>query len=671
MKKRHLIILIISIVLVLCIAAGLAFMFFFTDIFKSNKTLFSKYLAQNEEILDLFNDKDINAYVEKQKTTPYSQEGLIKTNVTFPDSSQSQIANALQNCSITFSGKVDNSNKYFYETVKANYSDTQSMEFDIYQNNDIYTFTISDLLTKYIGMDNNNLKEFAQKMQLSDDIVKSIPNKIEFDKLNKYTSIFSEEDLDSLKKKYLNIIYDNLTDDMFSKEKTSESTVYSLKLNKSSIKDIKKKLLESLKDDEIIFNRIKENLINNYSLTEDNVEKYITEFKNQIQKSIDSDYSYIDSIDNIKNSFKSQTEEEPTDSNEDTILTIKVYSKNSSLLKTEFITRDFGTIILSKSNDMAKFDVQKDGEQLVSAYIQKIKSANETKYDFAYSMNNIQIFDLTTSFSGLNSDSVNEISELTFEMDLGNSSITNAKTKFTTNYKKTKTFGEIQKEEVQNSNILLLNTAPSSESIQDLFEKISDKVVEQNNNKLKAIGLKEYQNPFIYYIPSIANIGSVYIIQNPENAPLYSIPLVLTGISVSMLSGDNAILKKAQEHSSDINTNRDQYLNQLNQDNSILDRASKSRIQTDLAKIKEKISLDVNSEIAELLSKTYSKDTSTKNNSKTQFEAIDKLLKKYKIDNENFTYSYNNNKVKITYKNDPTYSATGTLASDGNFNWDE
>ena len=671
MKKRHLIILIISIVLVLCIAAGLAFMFLFTDMFKSNKTLFTKYLAQNKEIIDLINDKDIKSYVEKQNNTPYSQEGLIKTNVTFPDSSQSQIANALQNCSITFSGKVDNSNKYFYETVKANYSDTQSMEFDLYQNNDIYTFTIADLLTKYIGIENNNLKDFAQKMKLSDDIVKSIPNKIEFEKLTKYTDIFSEEDINLLQKKYMEIIYDNLEDTMFSKEKTSESTVYSLKLNKSSIKEIKKKLLESLRDDEIIFNRIKDYLINNYSLTEDNVEKYITEFKNQIQKSIDSDYSYIDSIDNIRNSFKSQTEEEPTDSNEDTILTIKVYSKNSILLKTEFITRDFGTIILSKSNDMAKFDVQKDGEQLVSAYIQKIKSANETKYDFAYSMNNIQIFDLTTSFSGLNSDSVNEISELTFEMDLGNSSITNAKTKFITNYKKTKTFGEIQKEEVQNSNILLLNTAPSSESIQDLFEKISDKVIEQNNTKLKAIGLKEYQNPFIYYIPSIANIGSIYMIQNPENAPFYSISLVLTGISVSMLSGDNAILKKAQEHSSDINTNRDQYLNQLNQDNSILDRASKSRIQTDLAKIKEEIMLDIHSEIVDLLNKTYSKNTTAKFNSKTQFEAIDKLLKNYKIDNENFTYSYNNNKVKITYKNDPTYSATGTLASDGNFNWDE
>lgn len=664
MKKRHLILLIIAIVLVLCICAGLAFMFFFTDMFKNNKTLFSKYLAQNKEIIDLINDKDIKSYVEKQKNTPYSLEGSIKTNVTFPDSSQSQIANALQNCSISFSGKVDNLNKYYSEIIKANYSDTQSTEFNIYQSNDIYAFKITDLLSKYIGIENNNLKEFAQKMQLSDDIIKSIPNKIEIDRLNKYTSIFSEEDKNNLQKKYLKIISDNLTDDMFSKEKTSESTIYSLNLNKSSIKNIRKKLLETLKDDEIIFNRIKEYLINNYSLTEETVETYITEFKSQIQKSIDSDYSYIDSIDNMKNSFKSQTEDESAGSNEEIILTIKVHSKNNNLLKTEFITRDFGNIVLSKSNDMAKIEIQKGDKQLASAYIQKIKSTNETKFDLAYSLNNTQIFDLTTSFSGLNSNSVNEISELTFEMNLGNSSITNAKTKFTTSYKKTKTFGEIQKENVQKSDILLLNTAPSSESIQNLFEKISDKVVEQNNNKLKAIGLKENQNPFIYYLPSIANIGSVYIIQNPENTPFYSIPLVLTGISVSMLTGDNALLKKAQEQDSDVKTNRDQYLNQLNQDDSILDRASKSKIQTELLEIKERILVDVTGEIAELLS-----NTTAKFNSKTQFEAIDKLLKNYKIDNDNFTYSYNNNKVIITYKNDPTYSATGTLSSDGKFNW--
>ena len=245
MKKRHLIMLITSIVFILCVCASLLFMFFFTDIFKSNKTLFSKYISKNIEIIDFINDKDIKSYVEKQKNTPYSLEGSIKTNVTFPDSSQSQIANALQNCSISFSGKVD----------------TQSMEFNLYRNNDIYAFKIADLLTKYIGIENNNLKEFAQKMQLSDDTIKAIPNKIEFEELNKYTSIFSEDDLDILKKNYLKIISDNLTDDMFSKEKTAESTIYSLNINKTSIKNIRKKILESLKDDELIFNRIKEYLI--------------------------------------------------------------------------------------------------------------------------------------------------------------------------------------------------------------------------------------------------------------------------------------------------------------------------------------------------------------------------------------------------------------------------
>ena len=540
------------------------------------------------------------------------------------------------------------------------------MEFNVYKNNDIYTFKIADLLTKYIGIENNNLKEFAQKMQLSDNYIKAIPNTIELDKLNKYTSIFSEDDIGILKKKYLQIISDNLTDDMFSKETTYDAKVYSLSLNTSTMKSTIKSLLESVIDDELIFNRIKEYLINNYSLTEESVETYITEFKNQIKKSIDSDY-----IDNITNRLNSQTENAQTN-NEDIILTIKVYTKNGNLLKTEFITHDFGNFVFSKSANMVKFEIQKDDKQLASAYIQKIKSTNETKFELACSLNNVQVFDLTTSFSGLNSNSVNEISELAFEIDLGNSSLIDAKTKFTTSYKKTKTFETFQKDEVQNSEILLLNTAPSSESIQNLFEKISAKVVEQNSYNLKSIGLNEFQNPFIYYIPSIANISSVYIIQNPENASLYSIPLVLTGISVSMLAGDNAILNKAQEQNSDIKTNRDQYLNQLaNNDPIEENNTSKDKMQNNLEEIKEKISSDINSEIAKLSNKKNSKNASTKNKTKTQFEAIDKLLKNYKINNSDFTYSYKNNKVKVKHKNDSTISATGKLSSDGNFKWNK
>ena len=192
MKKRYLIMLIIAIVLVLCIGAGFAFAYFFTDIFKSNKDLFLKYISQNTEIMDFVNDNDVKAYSDKQKQTSYTSEGTIKTNVTFPDSSQAQIANALQNCNISFNNKVDNANKYFNGTVKANYSDNQSLEFNLYRNNDVFAGKINDVLYKYIGFENNNLKEFAQKMNLPTEVISAISNKMEFSKIENSLNIFSD-----------------------------------------------------------------------------------------------------------------------------------------------------------------------------------------------------------------------------------------------------------------------------------------------------------------------------------------------------------------------------------------------------------------------------------------------------------------------------------------------
>ena len=96
----------------------------------SSKQLFSKYIIQNSEISEIFKDKELTAYAEKQKNTPYTSEGTIKTNVTFPDSSQADLAKALQNCSISFSGKTDAKNNYTYSNIKANYSDTQALNFE-------------------------------------------------------------------------------------------------------------------------------------------------------------------------------------------------------------------------------------------------------------------------------------------------------------------------------------------------------------------------------------------------------------------------------------------------------------------------------------------------------------------------------------------------------------
>ena len=531
MKKRYLIMLIIAIVLVLCIGAGFAFVYFFTDTFKSNKTLFFKYISQNTQIMNFINDDDIKAYSDKQKQTPYTSEGTIKTNVTFPDSSEAQIANALQNCNISFNGKVDNTNKYFRETIKANYSDSQSLEFELYRNNDIFAAKINEVLYKYLGIDNNNLKDFYKKMNIPEDVISALPNKIESNNISNSVNVYSKEDFSSIKDKYLKIITDNLTDDMFSKERFSEETIYSVNLNESQIKTILVKLLESLKDDEIIINKAKESLINNYNLTEETINPYIDQYKEQIQKLID----------NLNNESSSIIEgQESTQSNNEFNITIKVHSQKRKLEKTEFIINDIGSLIVIKSDDGIKVQIMKDVNEIVSTYIQKIKSPNETKYELVFSLNNNQILDLTTGFSGLDTNSVHENSELSFDIDLGNSSISDAKTKFVCSYQNTKTFEDIQKEEIQNSEIQLLNNAPSKEIVDRLLKNIELKLESINNTKLQNIGLDKNKNPFIYYIPSILTICANYGVQNPSKMLEYSFPIGIASISSGILVFNNA-----------------------------------------------------------------------------------------------------------------------------------
>ena len=531
MKKRYLIMLIIAIVLVLCIGAGFAFVYFFTDTFKSNKTLFFKYISQNTQIMNFINDDDIKAYSDKQKQTPYTSEGTIKTNVTFPDSSEAQIANALQNCNISFNGKVDNTNKYFRETIKANYSDSQSLEFELYRNNDIFATKIADVLYKYLGIENNNLKDFAKKMNLPENVISALPNKIEINNISNSLNVYSKEDFSSIKDKYLKTITDNLTDDMFSKEKIDEDTVYSLTLNQTQLKNILIKVLEALKDDDVIINKAKESLINNYNLTEETINPYIDQYKEQIQKLID----------NLNNESSSIIEgQESTQSNNEFNITIKVHSQKRKLEKTEFIINDIGSLIVIKSDDGIKVQIMKDVNEIVSTYIQKIKSPNETKYELVFSLNNNQILDLTTGFSGLDTNSVHENSELSFDIDLGNSSISDAKTKFVCSYQNTKTFGDIQKEEVQSSEIQLLNNAPSKEIVEKLFKNIGLKLESINNTKLQNIGLEKSKNPFIYYIPSILTICANYGVQNPSKILEYSFPIGIASISSGILVFNNA-----------------------------------------------------------------------------------------------------------------------------------
>ena len=76
MKRKNIIIIIISIILVLAIAGGsLAYLYMTTDFMKDNKVLFAKYINQDVQIFENITQSSVpSAYREFYKTNNYESE---------------------------------------------------------------------------------------------------------------------------------------------------------------------------------------------------------------------------------------------------------------------------------------------------------------------------------------------------------------------------------------------------------------------------------------------------------------------------------------------------------------------------------------------------------------------------------------------------------------------
>lgn len=552
MKKKILIVSLVIVLLLVLIGGGFAFAYFFTDAFKSNKELFGKYIAKNEKILEIFKDEDIKNYAEKQKSTPYSTNGTIKTNITLQDATNTSLVAALQNCNISFDGKVDNVNKYSYKNIKANYSDTQSLSMELVQNNDIYAVKVNDVINKFVGIQNSNLKEFAKKMGADEQIVSTIPNKIDLSQMQaelstqaKSFEIFSEEEFEEVKNKYIKIITDNLTDEMFTKDKQNDNVIYTLTINENTSYKILTDLLASLKEDEMVLNKIKTFIVNNLKISDQDASGYINNLKELVQSEIDS--------------LSQKTV------NDKDVLKINVYSKKRDLEKTEFAIpstneNEYKLLLINAKNG-GKIEVNYE-QDIYSISFQKNKTENDIEYNFSLAAKDNNLAELNIKFDGINTDQVKEISEFTIENYLLQmiGSATNmldiSNTKLVYKYENTKNFStQISKEDI-NNNVLLLNTAPNADSVKNLINQIGVKLEQVNEQKMIAAGLQNVENPFEYYIPAIVPVGATYIttrdIKIDKNLmnPIYTI---LGGTASIVLNSANSVLQ--QQDIGEANTN--------------------------------------------------------------------------------------------------------------------
>ena len=110
MKKSKGVVIAISIVLILAIvAATFSYLFFMTDVLKSNEELFIKYFAQNEEILQKITDfQTIEVYENLKNENKYESN----TNIKMIHSEGGEISNPLNNLSMKLDIQKNNEEQY-------------------------------------------------------------------------------------------------------------------------------------------------------------------------------------------------------------------------------------------------------------------------------------------------------------------------------------------------------------------------------------------------------------------------------------------------------------------------------------------------------------------------------------------------------------------------------
>ena len=232
-KSKGLLITIIVILMIIILLIGIiAYLYFFTDMFKSNKQLFFKYTSQIVQSEDGFIDNQLMQYFQKKNSTSYENSGEMTFEVSIPNMEEDlEMAN---NFNITYTGKEDPNNSKSEKEISINYSDSVNIPLTYRKTNNI-----TGIQTQYIGSSFVAVKNDEEISGLED-----INNLLKLQNLE-----FSNEEIQNLKTTYFDNILNVLDDSKFSTLTEGDLTGYKLTLTGEEFKNGLVQILNVLKTD--------------------------------------------------------------------------------------------------------------------------------------------------------------------------------------------------------------------------------------------------------------------------------------------------------------------------------------------------------------------------------------------------------------------------------------
>lgn len=266
-KKRRLALIVTILVILLIMASVFLVLYLRTDMFKTSKTLFLKYLGKSGENLksleEVINKSNYDIQLE---TSPYDIRMEAKIGYTKDSGTTAEnTANSVNQLKVLLEGQTDNNNQYNYYNMKLLKSDEQIAQAEYLHLGENYGIKFTDLFNQYLVSENTNLKEIFKKIGYTGDEIEDIPDSINLN-MNFLNDLkLTDAEIETLSQRYATKVGSNLLDSNFSKQTNQQiliggqnyiANAYILTLAKEELNNIYIDLLQSIKEDEIILSKI-------------------------------------------------------------------------------------------------------------------------------------------------------------------------------------------------------------------------------------------------------------------------------------------------------------------------------------------------------------------------------------------------------------------------------
>lgn len=499
MKKKSIGLVIIILIILIILVGCFTYAYAFTDAFKSNKQLFFKYLGQTlDEENGLFNSK-IENYLNKKSNGKYENEGEIKVNVSDIEGVEQSVMDNVNNMNIKYSGKIDNTNQNIEGNITVNYNDDVNFPVNYKYVNDTLGIQTDYISKKYIGIENKNLKEFAEKFGITD--VENVPDKIELDKST--TDKLTADEKKQLNDKYVEIVKEIADKKEFSKTQENGMDKLSVNITNQEIKDLMIKLLETLKDDKDVMSKL-DSIYNEYG-------GVLKKAENLSQDSVGSEESTSSTKDNsLETDIQSLIDELNKAEIQDGTSEIAVYK----------IGKVFSGLSLKMDNDEIK--LLKEDTQDNMKYTLNIVSDDSIE---GLSIEKGEM-SLVVNYKNLQQSTVTE--EVTADVTDKND---DKEQKISYSLNTTNKFSDdISIDDFKDDEIQKLNEQDGS-YIANLLIKVIQKIQDVNTEQMDKIGFKGITNPLLYTNPITLNIIDNGLMTTNDDESESDTETVGTGIS--------------------------------------------------------------------------------------------------------------------------------------------